>query len=79
MYFKGVFQLIRKHSPDAKLIFLFHKMDPGFNSKEKNIKEYFQKEIESFLKTSGIKYASYETTIFDANSIKIAFKDEICI
>jgi len=77
MYFMGVFQLIRKYSPDAKIIFLFHKMDPNFDPKLKNLKEKFLAKIEPHLKTNKIPLLIYDTTIFDLNSITIAFNQEI--
>ena len=78
MYFKGVFQLIRKHSPEAKIIFLFHKMDPDFDPAEKNVKEQFMADIKPFINPSKVKYDVYDTTIYDLNRIKKIFEDEIC-
>jgi len=78
MYFKGVFQLIRKHSPEAELIFLFHKTDPEFvPNQQKDVKKKFMDDIGPFLKPSGIKYKTYETTIYSIESIKTAFKDQL--
>lgn len=77
MYFKGVFQLIRKYSPDASIIFLFHKSDPDFSPKEHDSKEKFMNDIKSMLEPSHIHYKSYKTTIFDMDTIKQIFHKEI--
>ena len=74
MYFKVVFPKILKYSPDAEVIFLFHKMDPKFDPNTKNLKEKFLENVESFLEVYEKPLEIYETTIFDLNSIKTAFK-----
>ncbi len=73
MYFMAVHQLIQKYSPDAKIILLFHKMDPNYDPKEKNLKNKFIEKIHPFLQTTNTQYQTYDTTIFDLNSIKKAF------
>jgi len=73
MYFKGIFNLIKKYSPDAKLIFLFHKTDPDYIPDERNLKSKFLEKIEPGLKLANTLYIMYDTTIFDIKSINIAF------
>ena len=73
MYFRGVFNVIKNYSPDAKIILLFHKNDPNFVADERNLKEKFIEKIEPSLKSSNIPYTMYDTTIFDISSIKTAF------
>lgn len=77
MYFMGVFNLIKKYSPSAILILLFHKLDPGFDPNIKNLKGKFLEKIEPFLLNNNISFISFDTTIFDINSIKTAFNQEI--
>jgi hypothetical protein len=73
MYFRGIFNLIKKYSPDAKVIFLFHKTDPDYTPDERNLKGKFLEKIEPQLKLTDTKYIMYDTTIFDIKSIKNAF------
>jgi GTPase SAR1 family protein len=73
MYFKGVFNLIKKYSPDAKVIFLFHKMDPDYIPDERNLKGKFLERIKPELELANTPYTTFDTTIFDMNSIKAAF------
>lgn len=73
MYFTGVFQKILKYSPDAEIIFLFHKMDPNYDPSIKNLKGKFLESVESFLEVYEKPLEMYDTTIFDLNSIKTAF------
>lgn len=76
MYFMGVLNLIKKYCPHARIVLLFHKMDPDFNPDKKNLKEKFMEKIEPFLQESNTPFESFETTIFDINSIKTAFSLE---
>jgi len=73
MYFKGIFNLIKKYSPDAKIIFLFHKMDPNYVPDERNLKGKFLERVEPDLKLVNTQFTVYDTTIFDIDSIKTAF------
>ena len=73
MYFSMVFQKILKYSPDAEIIFLFHKMDPHYDPNVKNLKKQFLDSVESFLQVYEKPLVMYDTTIFDLNSIKTAF------
>ncbi|MFW9902658.1 MAG: ADP-ribosylation factor-like protein [Candidatus Thorarchaeota archaeon] len=73
MYFTGVFNKIKKYSPEAKIIFLFHKNDPDYVADEKNLKGKFLEKIEPSLKAANIPYTTYDTTIYDLSSIKTAF------
>ena len=73
MYFKGVFNLIKKHSPNAKIVFLFHKMDLDYIPDERNLKGKFLERIEPDLKFANTPYTFYDTTIYDLESIKTAF------
>jgi len=73
MYFRGIFNLIKKYNPDAKVVFLFHKTDPDYTPDERNLKGKFLEKIEPDLKLSNTQYIMYDTTIFDIKSIKIAF------
>ncbi|MFX0106188.1 MAG: ADP-ribosylation factor-like protein [Candidatus Hodarchaeota archaeon] len=73
MYFQGVFNLIKKFSPEAKIIFLFHKMDPDYSPDERNLKGIFLEKVEPDLKLNNTPYTMFDTTIFDLNSIKTAF------
>lgn len=76
MYFMGVLNLIKKYSPNARIVILFHKMDPDFNPDKKNLKEKFMEKIEPVLLESNILFETFETTIFDIVSIKTAFSLE---
>ncbi|GAF76870.1 unnamed protein product [marine sediment metagenome] len=73
MYFMAVFQLIIKFSPDAKIFFLFHKMDPNFDANKKNLKQKFLEHIEPFLEAHNMSFIMYDTTIFNLNSLRTAF------
>ena len=73
MYFRGVFNVIKSYSPDAKIIFLFHKNDPDYVADERNLKGKFLEKIEPSLKAANIPYTTYDTTIYDLSSIKTAF------
>ena len=73
MYFRGIFNLIKKYSPDAKVIFLFHKTDPDYIPDERNLKGKFLEKIEPQLELTNTQYIMYDTTIFDIKSIKTAF------
>ena len=77
MYFMGVFNLIKKYSPNARIVLLFHKMDPNFNPNTRNLKDKFLEKIEPFLLRNDTSFITYQTTIFDLNSIKTAFSQEI--
>ncbi|MHA1915589.1 MAG: ADP-ribosylation factor-like protein [Promethearchaeota archaeon] len=76
MYFMGIFNLIKKHSPSARLRLLFHKMDPDFNPNTRNLKGKFLEKIEPFLLQNNTSFLIYETTIFNINSIKTAFNPD---
>ncbi|MFX0082790.1 MAG: ADP-ribosylation factor-like protein [Candidatus Hodarchaeota archaeon] len=76
MYFKGVFNLIKRYSPDAKIIFLFHKMDPDYISDERNLKGKFLEQVEPDLKSANTPYIMFDTTVFDIHSIKTAFAQD---
>ncbi|MFX0046686.1 MAG: ADP-ribosylation factor-like protein [Candidatus Hermodarchaeota archaeon] len=73
MYFKGIFNLVKKYSSDAKFIFLFHKADPDYIPDERNLKGKFLEKIEPELKLVNTPYIMYDTSIFDIKSIKDAF------
>lgn len=77
MYFMGVFQRILKYKSDININFLFHKMDPDFDPNEKKLKEKFLEKIQPYVIAHKTSYTTYNTTIFDSNSIKIAFSQEI--
>ncbi|MFX1489466.1 MAG: ADP-ribosylation factor-like protein [Promethearchaeota archaeon] len=73
MYFKGIFNKIKNYSPEAKIIFLFHKSDPDYAADERDLKGQFLEKITPELKLTNTPYIMYDTTIFDIKSIKIAF------
>ena len=73
MYFIAVFKKILRYSPDAELCFLFHKMDPNFDQKQKDLKVKFLETVEPFLQENLKNFAKYDTSIFNLNSIKNAF------
>ncbi len=73
MYFTGVFNKIKNYSPDAKIIFIFHKMDPGYNPNVKNLKVQFLDKVEPLLQEQFASYLMFDTTIFNLSSIKTAF------
>lgn len=73
MYFTGVFNKIRKYSPDARIIFVFHKMDPGYDPNVKNLKVKFLDKVEPLLEEQFASYLMFDTTIFNLSSIKTAF------
>jgi GTPase SAR1 family protein len=77
MYFMGIFNLIKKHSPDAKIVFLFHKNDPGFDANQKNLKSKFLGVVEPFIQADNKTFTMYDTTIFNLNSIRTAFSPVI--
>jgi small GTP-binding protein len=77
MYFTGLFNLIKNHSPNAKLIFLFHKMDPNFDLLQKNLKKDFLERIEPTISTHEIKIHIYDTTIFKLESIRAPFLEQL--
>jgi GTPase SAR1 family protein len=73
MYFTGVFNKIKNYSPDAKIIFVFHKMDPGYDPNVKNLKLQFLDKVEPLLEEEFASYLMFDTTIFDLSSIRTAF------
>ncbi|MFX1419671.1 MAG: ADP-ribosylation factor-like protein [Promethearchaeota archaeon] len=73
MYFTGVFNKIKKYSPDAKLIFVFHKMDPGYDPHIKNLKVQFLDKVDPLLEDQFAEYLMFDTTIFNLSSIRTAF------
>lgn len=74
MYFMAVFPTIEKNCPEAELVFLFNKMDPGYDPTIKNLKGKFLDSIEPYLQKRHSKpFVDYDTTILDLNSIKTAF------
>ena len=74
MYFMAVFPTIEKNCPEAELVFLFNKMDPGYDPTTKNLKGKFLDSIEPYLQKRHSKpFAVYDTTILDLKSIKTAF------
>jgi len=77
MYFTGLFNLIKSHSPNAKLIFLFHKMDPNFDLLQKNLKKDSLERIEPTISTHEIKIQIYDTTIFKLDSIRAPFIEQL--
>jgi hypothetical protein len=77
MYFMGVFNLIKRYSPSARIVLLFHKMDPDYNPNERNLKEQFLGKIKPFMQNKEMLFKSYNTTIFDLTSIKTAFSKEV--
>ena len=77
MYFTGLFTLIKNHSASAKIILLFHKMDPNFDSFQKNLKKIFLERIDPTTSSCGIKLQIYDTTIFKLNSIRAPFLEQL--
>lgn len=77
MYFMGVFNLIKRYSPNAKIVLLFHKLDPGYDPSIRNLKIKFLEKIEPFMRDKDMQFISYDTSIFDLNSIKTAFSKEV--
>ncbi|MFX1549180.1 MAG: ADP-ribosylation factor-like protein [Promethearchaeota archaeon] len=73
MYFTGIFNNIKKYSPDARIIFVFHKMDPGYDPNIKNLKVQFLDKVEPLLQEHFASYLMFDTTIFDLSSIRTAF------
>ncbi|MFW9969991.1 MAG: ADP-ribosylation factor-like protein [Candidatus Odinarchaeota archaeon] len=73
MYFTGVFNKIKKYSPEARIIFIFHKMDPGYDPHIKNLKVQFVDKVEPLLTEQFASYLMFDTTIFNLESIKTAF------
>ena len=76
MYFTGVYNLIKKHSPLAKIILLFHKMDPAFDLYLKNLKKDFLERIETTINYE-IKINIYDTTIFKLDIIRAPFLEQL--
>jgi len=77
MYFTGVSNLIKNHSPVAKIILLFHKMDPNFDPLQKNLKKIFLERIEPAIYTYELNYQIYDTTIFKLDSIRAPFLEQL--
>ncbi len=73
MYFMTVFPIIIRNSPDAKMIILFHKMDPTYDPSKKELKKKFLDQIESFIESHKTSIEIFDTTIFDIKSITTAF------
>ena len=73
MYFMAILNMIDKYSPDAKLIFLFHKWDPDYDPSKRDLKGKFLEKVEPTLKKRNRKYLTFDTSIFSPNSIKAAF------
>lgn len=73
MYFTGILQIIKKYSPPAEIIVLFHKMDPDFDTSKKEVKQQFLKLTDKVLKANKKPITSYDTTIFDLTTINEAF------
>ncbi|MHA1745350.1 MAG: ADP-ribosylation factor-like protein [Promethearchaeota archaeon] len=77
MYFMAVYPILEKHSPDAEIVFLFHKVDPTFKMNKKKLKGKFLESIEPYLKKRDKTFGSFDTSIFDLNSIKTAFNGAV--
>ncbi|MHA1512149.1 MAG: ADP-ribosylation factor-like protein [Promethearchaeota archaeon] len=73
MFFMTVLPTIIKHSPDAEIGIIFHKTDPKFDPKKKNIKSLFLDKVEPFILGHKKSIEIFDTTIFEINSIKNAF------
>ncbi|MFX1390358.1 MAG: ADP-ribosylation factor-like protein [Promethearchaeota archaeon] len=73
MYFDGILRKIQKFSPQARVILLFHKMDPGFDPNERNLKKKFLEKVEPLLQQEFTSYLMFDTTIFNLGSIRAAF------
>jgi small GTP-binding protein len=73
MYFTGVFNKIKTYSPNARIIFVFHKMDPGYDPNVKKLKIKFLEKVEPLLREHLTSYLIFDTTIFDLSSIDTAF------
>jgi small GTP-binding protein len=66
MYFQGVFRRLKKFSPKAKFVLLFHKLDPDLKVPQNALQ--LQKEfLESCPESADIQY--YHTSIFNPLSI----------
>lgn len=76
MYFKGIIQVLRTVSPNAKLKFLFHKSDPGFDTTKLSLKKRILDAVEPALKAFNLAYEIYDTSIFIPESILSAFEKE---
>lgn len=76
MYFTGMIQLLRKFSPKVKIVFLFHKSDPKYDTSILHIKDQFLTYIDIKLKKLKLAYEAHETSIFMPESILTAFKIE---
>jgi len=49
-------------------------MDPNFDPSKENVKDIFLKVASRVLKANKIIYDTFDTTVYDLNSIKTAFK-----
>lgn len=73
MYFSGILQLIKRFSSEAKIVLLFHKMDPNFDPTIKSVKKQFLEKVEPVLKANNTPFLCYDTTIYNFGTIKNAF------
>jgi small GTP-binding protein len=77
MYFMAIFNVIKRYSPEAKIVFLFHKWDPDYDPSTKNLKEKFLEKVESLLQKRGSSFLMFDTSIFTPNTIRSAFNLEL--
>ena len=48
-------------------------MDPNFDPNKKNLKQKFLEKVEPLLQANNKLFMTYDTTIFNLNSLKNAF------
>jgi len=77
MYFMAIYNVISKYSLDARIVLLFHKWDPEFDPKKKNLKEKFLEKVQPYLEKRNTAYLMFDTSIFSPNTIKSAFNIDL--
>lgn len=75
-YFKLVVEHLLQFSPGARIVLVFHKMDPEFDpaARKINVREQFLANIAEFATTHGLDLPRFDTTIYDRDSIVTAFR-----
>ncbi len=79
MYFDGLYKRAKKFSPDAKFVFLFHKLDPDLKLPQNAIQlqNRFLDAVSYHFEEDEKEYQSFRTSIYNPISIIKAFSQSL--